>query len=289
MKKTLKLHTLLTSSDISFLMEAHNGISAKIAEEAGFQGIWGSGLSISASLGIRDSNEASWTQVLEVAEFMSDATNIPILLDCDTGYGNFNNVRRLVKKLEQRNIAGLCIEDKLFPKRNSFINIHEQVLEKTSVFCNKIKAACDTMVDDKFCIVARCEALIYGQSIEHTLERAKAYQQAGATAIVVHSKLNHAKQIEDFMRKWDDSCPIIIIPTTYYNTHTSLFKDMGVSTIIWANHLLRTSIQAMQKTANEIYNDQSVINVENQISSLQEIFRLQNEEELKKAEEKYLQ
>lgn len=84
------------------------------------------------------------------------------------------------------------------------------------------------------------------------------------------------------MRKWDDSCPIIIIPTTYYNTHTSLFKDMGVSTIIWANHLLRTSIQAMQKTANEIYNDQSVINVENQISSLQEIFRLQNEEELKK-------
>ena len=80
-------------------MEAHNGMSAKIVEEAGFKGIWASGLTISAALGVRDNNEASWTQVLEVLEFMSDNTSIPILLDGDTGYGNFNNMRRLVKKL----------------------------------------------------------------------------------------------------------------------------------------------------------------------------------------------
>src|SRR3989338_7694608 len=76
----------------------------------------------------RDNNEASWTQILEVVEFMSDATNIPILLDGDTGYGNFNNMRRLVKKLEQRGIAGVCIEDKLFPKTNSFIRTEQQPL-----------------------------------------------------------------------------------------------------------------------------------------------------------------
>ena len=102
-------------------MEAHNGLSARIVEEAGFRGIWASGLSISAALGVRDNNEASWTQVLEVVEFMSDATDIPILLDGDTGYGNFNNMRRLVRKLEQRGVAAVCIEDKLFPKTNSFI------------------------------------------------------------------------------------------------------------------------------------------------------------------------
>ena len=87
------------SSNLEFLLESHNGISAKIAEEVGFKGLWASGLAISAQYGVRDSNEASWTQVLENIEFMSDAINIPIMLDGDTGYGNFNNVRRLIKKL----------------------------------------------------------------------------------------------------------------------------------------------------------------------------------------------
>ena len=120
-RKTTQLKRLLNSQSLDFLMEAHNGLSAKIVEEAGFKAIWGSGLSISAQLGVRDNNEASWTQVLEVVEFMADATSIPILLDGDTGYGNFNNMQRLVKKLEQRGVAGVCIEDKLFPKTNSFI------------------------------------------------------------------------------------------------------------------------------------------------------------------------
>src|SRR5215211_3731790 len=120
MRKTTRLKTLLQSPKLEFLMEAHNGLGARIVEEAGFSGIWASGLSMSASLGLRDNNEASWTQVLDVVEYMSDASTIPILIDADTGYGNFNNVRRLVKKLEQREVAGMCIEDKLFPKSNSF-------------------------------------------------------------------------------------------------------------------------------------------------------------------------
>ena len=137
-------------------MEAHNGISAKIVEEAGFEGIWASGLSMSAALGVRDSNEASWTQVLEMLEFMADATGIPILVDGDTGYGNFNNVRRLVKKLCQRGIAGVCIEDKLFPKTNSFIG-ENQPLADVGEFCGRIKAGKDNQSDDDFQIVARVE------------------------------------------------------------------------------------------------------------------------------------
>lgn len=89
-------------------------------------------------MGVRDNNEASWTQVLDVLESMSDVTSIPILMDGDTGYGNFNNARRLVKKLEQRNIAGVCIKDKQFPKMNSFINGQLQPLADIDEFCGKI-------------------------------------------------------------------------------------------------------------------------------------------------------
>ena len=134
-------------------MEAHNGISAKIVEQAGFKGIWASGLSISAALGVRDNNEASWTQILEVLEFMSDATNVPILVDGDTGHGNFNNMRRFVKKLCQRNIAGVCIEDKIFPKTNSFIE-QNQPLATIEEFCGKIKAGKDSQIDESFSIIA---------------------------------------------------------------------------------------------------------------------------------------
>ena len=130
---------MLNSKDLEFIMEAHNGLSAKIVQEAGFKGIWGSGLSISAQLGVRDSNEASWTQVVEVLEFMSDNTDIPILLDADTGFGNFNNARRLVRKLEQRRVAGACIEDKLFPKTNSLLDNRQQPLADIKEFSLKIK------------------------------------------------------------------------------------------------------------------------------------------------------
>lgn len=106
---------------------------------AGFKGIWGSGLSISAQLGVRDCNEASWTQVTEVLEFMADATKIPILLDADTGYGNFNNARRLVRKLEKIGVAGCCLEDKIFPKTNSLLDNRKQPLADVNEFALKIR------------------------------------------------------------------------------------------------------------------------------------------------------
>ena len=138
--RSLKLRQMLQSAELEFLMEAHNGLSARIVKEAGFKGIWGSGLSISAQFGVRDNNEASWTQVVDNLEFMADASDLPILLDGDTGYGNFNNMRRLVRKLEQRGIAGVCIEDKQFPKTNSFLNGERQPLADIEEFVGKIAA-----------------------------------------------------------------------------------------------------------------------------------------------------
>lgn len=288
MKKTTQLKNLLLSPELEFIMEAHNGLSAKIAEEAGFKGIWGSGLSISASLGVRDNNEASWTQVLEVVEFMSDATSIPILLDGDTGYGNFNNMRRLVKKLEQRNIAGVCIEDKLFPKTNSFIRGEKQPLAEIDEFAGKIKAGKDSQLDDDFCIVARVEALIAGWGLAEALKRAEAYRLAGADAILMHSKISKPDEILAFMKEWGNRCPVVIVPTKYYATPTKVFRDAKISLVIWANHQLRSAITAMKETVQKIYTTQSLIEVEDKVAPLKEVFRLQNDDELQLAENLYL-
>jgi phosphoenolpyruvate phosphomutase len=288
LKKTTQLKQMLQSDRLEFIMEAHNGLSGKIVEEAGFKGIWGSGLTISASLGVRDNNEASWTQVLDVVEFISDATSIPILLDADTGYGNFNNVRRLVRKLEQRNVGGMCIEDKLFPKTNSFINSEQQPLAGIEEFAGKIKAAKDTQQDSDFCVVARVEALIAGWELGEALKRAEAYYLAGADAILMHSKKTTADQILEFMREWQNTCPVVIVPTTYYDTPTSDFEEVGISLIIWANHLLRSSIKAMQQTAAQIYQERSLSSIEEKVVPVKEIFRLQDAAELKGAEKQYL-
>lgn len=287
-RKTAQLKALVLSDQLEFLMEAHNGLSAKIVEEAGFQGIWGSGLALSAALGVRDNNEASWTQVLEVMEFMADATSIPILLDGDTGYGNFNNMRRLVRKLEQRGIAGVCIEDKLFPKTNSFLRGTAQPLAEAEEFCGKIMAGKDAQADEDFVIVARVEALIAGWGIKEALRRAEAYRRAGADAILIHSKNSLPDEIFSFLEEWAGRHPVIVVPTKYYTTPTQEFRKRRVSICIWANHLVRGSIKKMQEIARQIHSDQNLLAVEDHIVPASEIFRLQGDDELKEAEKKYL-
>jgi phosphoenolpyruvate phosphomutase len=281
------LRAEICSPSLSFLMEAHNGLSARIVEEAGFPGIWASGLSISASLGLRDNNEASWTQVLDVLEFMAESTSLPILVDGDTGYGNFNNVRRLVRKLCQRQVAGVCIEDKLFPKTNSFVG-ERQPLADIDEFCGRIKAGKDSQTDDEFVLVARTEALISGHGLDEALRRAEAYHAAGADAILIHSKQKNAAEILAFAERWQQRCPLVIVPTTYHSTPTSLFRQAGISTVIWANHNLRAAISAMRDTSRRIWEDESLQETEGRIAEVQDVFRLVGNAELEAAERRYL-
>jgi phosphoenolpyruvate phosphomutase len=279
---------LLLSPQLEFICEAHNGISAKIVEEAGFRGIWGSGLSISAQFGVRDNNEASWTQVLDNLEFMADAANIPILLDGDTGYGNFNNMQRLIRKLEQRRIAAVCIEDKLFPKTNSFLKGDTQPLANMEEFCGKIKAGKDAQSDPDFCIIARVEAFICGWGLNEALRRGEAYRQAGADGILIHSGLAVPDEILAFKREWGDRGPVIIVPTKYYSTPTDVFRQHGFSMVIWANHMLRAAVASMQTTARILKEEENLLSIEDKIVPVSEIFRLQDADELLEAEQRYL-
>ena len=282
-----RFRRLLLSKELSFLMEAHNGLSAKIVEETGFEGIWASGLTISASLGVRDRNEASWTQVLEVLEFMSDATRVPIMLDGDTGYGDFNNFRRLVRKLEQREVAAVCIEDKVFPKTNSFIE-GNQPLADIDEFCGKIKAGKDSQGDPDFCIVARIEAFIAGLGLDEALERAAAYHEAGADGILIHSRQPTADEILRFTEAWGNRAPVVIVPTKYYATPTDVFRSGGVSMVIWANHNLRAAVQAVRETSQRVFQSQRLVDVEESIASVADLFDLAGEPEMAAAERRYV-
>ncbi len=288
LSRSARLRSMLLSPGTEFLMEAHNGLSARIVREAGFKGIWASGLAISAQFGVRDNNEASWTQVVDDLEFMADASDLPILLDGDTGYGNFNNVRRLVRKLEQRGIAGVCIEDKVFPKTNSFIGGERQPLADVDEFCGKIKAGKSAQHDEHFSIVARVEALIAGWGMDEALRRAEAYRAAGADAILIHSKLSKPDEILAFAREWANRAPLVIVPTKYYSTPTDVFRKAGISVVIWANHLIRAATASMQAVAKEIHDTETLVNVEDRIATVNEIFRLQDADEYTQAEERYL-
>lgn len=279
---------MLNSGELSFLMEAHNGLTAKIVEETGFKGIWGSGLSISAQHGVRDSNELSWTQVVDTLEFMAENTTIPILLDGDTGFGNFNNARRLAVKLEQRGIAGVCIEDKLFPKTNSLLDARAQPLADPVEFGLKIKAMKEAVQDKDFCVVARVESFIAGWGLEETLKRAQIYADYGADAVLIHSKKSDPSDITSFMEKWDKRCPVVIVPTNYPTTPTDDFRKMGISTVIWANMNVRASIKAVQDCSKQIFEEESIVGVTPKIATVKEIFRLQDDNELKEAEKIYL-
>ncbi|NQW01423.1 MAG: phosphoenolpyruvate mutase [Rhodospirillales bacterium] len=285
--KASRLRAMLQSPDLEFLMEAHNGLSAKIVEEAGFSGIWASGLSMSAALGVRDNNEASWTQILEVLEFMADCTTIPILVDGDTGWGNFNNMRRAVSKLGQRGIAAICIEDKIFPKTNSFLG-EGQPLADMDEFCGKIKAGKDSQSDDDFSIVARLEALISGLGMAEALKRAEAYHAAGADAVLIHSKKSSADEVLAFTKEWANRCPVVIVPTKYPWTPTDTYRDAGISVAIWANHNMRASITAMRETSRRIFREQSIEGVDKEMVTVSEVFELAGNDELSAAEKRYL-
>ncbi|HEU5324065.1 MAG TPA: phosphoenolpyruvate mutase [Methylomirabilota bacterium] len=282
-----RLRALLEAPGLAFLMEAHNGLSAKVVEETGFAGVWASGLTISASLGLRDCNEASWTQVLEVVELMADATRLPILLDGDTGYGNFNNARRLVRKLGQRGVAGVCLEDKLFPKMNSFVGDHQPLADPRE-FAGKIRACKDAQLDDDFCVVARVEALIAGAGHEEALRRAEAYHAAGADGILIHSKKRTGDEILAFAEAWGRRAPLLIVPTTYYRTPTDAFARAGVSAVIWANHNCRAAVTAMRAVSRRIFGERTLVGIEAEVASVADLFGLTDNAELLEAEARYL-
>lgn len=268
-------------------MEAHDAVSAKIVEGAKFDGIWASSLTLSSVLGYRDVSEASWQELMARAIQMVEVTDLPVLFDGDNAYGDYNIMRQLSQRASKYGISGIVIEDKVFPKQNSFLSYQSRQIDPDQ-FCGMIKAGKDHQTHSDFSIIARTETLILKGTISEALDRCHRYISAGADGVVIHSKSSDGEEVLDFLSQWNSHAPVVVIPTTYPRIKISSLLSHNVGLIIWANHMLRASIEAMSVIANEVRQDNSTENISEKIASIQTIFELFDYQELKEARKKYL-
>lgn len=282
--KSRKLRDALISNSIIKVAGAHDGLSAKLAEKNGFDAIWASGLGISAVQTLPDASILTMTEFLGAAISMNESCNLPVIADCDSGYGNIHNVSHMVKKYEAAGIAGVCIEDKVYPKINSFDD-RTQTLVSIEEFSAKIKAAKLAQHSQDFLIIARVEALIAGLGQEEAYNRAKAYADAGADAILIHSKKQTPDEIIEFAQKWDIDLPLVIVPTKYPDISLETIEELGVQIVIYANQALRAMYKAIDDTFASIITHNSTLQIENEIGTVKDIFNLQGVPEMKQLEE----
>lgn len=283
--KARQLRELFALGELIRIVGAHNGLGSKLIERNGFEGVWASGLEISTAHGVPDANILTMTENLHVAQTINEATTLPVVCDCDTGYGNAFNVIHMVKKYEAAGLAAAVIEDKRFPKVNSFVP-GRQELEPIEEFSAKLEAAKAAQQGPDFMVFARVEALIAGWGMEEALKRARAYEKAGADGIVIHSKNNTPDEIFTFAAKWDGKIPLVCIPTTYYDVPAEEFARRGFRMVIYANQGLRAAMRAMNDTFRSIRETGSTAAVEGKISSMKEVFEIQGMTRMKSEEEK---
>lgn len=268
---------------------ARDALEAKLIDQAGFDFVWSSGFAISASYGVPDASLISMTQLVEAARSMAEVINIPIVADCDTGFGNAINVIYAVKKFEEAGVAAVCVEDKKFPKDTSLLPGGRQELVSPDEFSGKIQAAVESRRSRELVIIARTEALIAGWGHEEALERAHRYVEAGADCILVHSKSKTPDEIVEFVNRWDGEAPLVIIPTNYPSLTEEAIRRLGkVKLVIYANQPLRAAVKAQERLLAEIKRAGGIHTIDDQIVPVSRIFELQGVSQMKEDEEKYL-
>ena len=275
MSNTKKLKKLLDAKPILKIGGAFDALSAKLVETAGFDAIWAGSFAISATHALPDASILTMTDFLRSSENMVDACNIPVIADCDTGFGGPPNVSHAVKKYEKSGIAGISIEDKTFPKQNSLLENSKQDLLSEKDFVAKIIAAQEAKKDKNFMIIARTEALIAGKGMDEAIRRANAYENAGADAILIHSKKNTPDEIFEFSNKWKGEIPLVVVPTSYPSVKIDELISHKIKMVIYANQSLRAAHNIMLKVLQETLEKESLEQVNIELSSMNDIFKLQ--------------
>ncbi len=268
------LQRRLAAGERLVVLGAGDALTAQIAEATGFDAVWASGLCISALSGLPDNGALTMTELANAAEAIDRRTALPVIADCDTGFGPPAIVARTARMLELRGVAGMCIEDKVFPKRNSFREGHQ--LADPYEFATRLHAALSERRDPGFLVIARTEALIAGESVTEALERAEIYATAGASAIVIHSKSKSADDVLTFARTWSQrsKVPSIAIPTTYHSATADQLFAAGIQLVIYANQALRASVRAVESTIRQIAAERTAHNVEHRLLPLDSLFEL---------------
>src|SRR5579863_10786726 len=270
-------------------MAAHNPLSARLAEEAGFDGIWASGFELSAAYGVPDASLLSFTTHLDMTRAIIEQVTVPLVADLDTGYGNAINVGHVAAAYARAGAASVVIEDKTFPKDTSLLAGGRQELVRVSEFQGKIAAAREAGASAGVLVIARTEALIADLGLDEALKRGMAYAEAGADLLLVHSKRKTPDEIVAFCERWNGPIPLTIVPTAYPDLTEARVRALAkIRIVIYANHAIRAAVGAMRDVFAQIRRDGGIHNVDKQIASVEDIFDLQRVAAMKTAEKKYL-
>jgi phosphonopyruvate hydrolase len=268
-------------------MAAHNPLAAKLAADAGFDAIWGSGFELSASYAVPDASILPMGTHLEMVRAIGEVQDAPVIADIDTGFGNALNVAYAVPRYAAAGAAAVVMEDKTFPKDSSLRPGGRQELVPVGEFQGKIDAA--KALGRGMVVVARTEALIAGLGEDEALRRGTAYAEAGADAVLIHSKQRMPDEILAFCRAWPGLVPLVLVPTSYPQLS---FADIGaqgkVGLIICGNHAIRAAVAAMRDTFRRILTDGGIAGVEPDIASVADVFALQGDTRLRELETAYL-
>jgi phosphoenolpyruvate mutase len=259
-----RLRRLIAAKPIVRVMEAHNGLSGLIVEHSSyehggqvveFDAIWLSSLTDSTAKGRPDIEYVDRTSRAQTINEILDVTTKPIIYDADTG-GLTEHFTKTVCSLERVGVSAVIIEDKQGLKQNSLYGTERnQELIPKELMSQKIHAGKQAQVTEDFMIIARLESLIAKQGLADALDRAQAYIEAGADAIMIHSCESELTEINEFCKAYQDlvgKVPLVAVPTTYNQVYEGELTEMGFSVVIYANHLLRSAYPAMLKTAESI-------------------------------------
>ena len=286
MTKSEALRKDLESKSILKVGGAFDAMSAKLVETGGFDAVWSGSFAISATHALPDASILTMTEFLNASSNMEEACDIPIIADCDTGFGGPSNVSHMIKKYEKAGIAAVCIEDKTFPKQNSFLENSKQELLPEKEFVAKIIAGKEAKENPNFMIIARTEALISGMGMKEAIKRANAYEKAGADAILIHSKRDSPEEVFEFSESWGGTLPLVVVPTSFPTVKLDELISHNIKMIIYANQVLRATHAIISKVLEQLQNSPSINDVSVDMTSMQKIFELQETYNIKKQEEK---
>ena len=286
MTKADELRTKIEKKPLLKVGGAFDAMSAKLVETCGFDAIWAGSFAISATHALPDASILTMTEFLNVASNIEEACSIPIIADCDTGFGGPSNVSHMIKKYERAGIAAVCIEDKTFPKQNSFLENSKQELLPEKEFVSKIIAGKEAKENPNFMLIARTEALISGMGMKEAIKRASAYEKAGADAILIHSKRDSSEEVFEFSESWGGTLPLVVVPTSFPTVKLDELISHKIKMIIYANQTLRATHAVILKVLEQLKNSTSINDISVEMTTMQEIFLLQETYNIKKQEEK---
>ncbi len=258
---------------------AHDALTARLIEQRAFDAVWVSGLGVStAQLGMPDLNLMTFSEALEAAVRIDRATELPVIADCDNGYGGLLNVLRTAREYELAGIAGICLEDNVFPKRNSLLGSEvDRELLRPSEHARRIAAIKHRQDGPEFVVIARVEALIAGLGIDDAIDRALAYAAAGADAIVIHSRDKTLAEIDGFLERWrsvDPGVPLVAIPTLFPTFSAEELAARGFAMVIFANQALRASVRAMEHVLDALLDQRRAAAADPFIDPVDHVFEL---------------